>query len=54
MQNLIKNSKHKLYIILIISSPIIMMIFNILVLTIFNIGTYLGTFLRYLYHIVVR
>lgn len=52
MQNLIK-TKGKWYILLIILSPLIMMMLNLLVVTLFNTGTYIGTFFRYLYHIVV-
>lgn len=53
MQNLVSGNKNKFNILLIILSPIIMMVFNVFVVTIFNTGTYIGTFFRYLYHIVV-
>lgn len=54
MFNLVKNQKTKSYVILIFLSPLIVTIGNILMVTTFNIGTYTGTFLRYLYHIVVH
>ncbi len=37
----------------IILSPLILYILNVLAICIFNLGTYLGTFLRNLYTIVV-
>lgn len=37
----------------ILISPIILYVLNILAICIFNLGTYLGTFLRNLYTIVV-
>lgn len=46
-----KIGKNILFILL---SPIIVSISSILMLAIFNIGTYGGTFLRYLYHLVVQ
>ncbi len=53
MQYLIKNNKIIQNVLLLVFSPIIMISFNVVVVTIFNIGTYLGTFLRALYHLVV-
>ena len=38
----------------IILSPIILYVLNILATCVFNLGTYLGTFLRNLYFIVVN
>lgn len=38
---------------LIIVSPFTMFAFNVIVKFLFNSGTYLGTFFRYLYQIVV-
>jgi len=37
----------------IILLPIILYVLNILAICVFNLGTYLGTFLRNLYYIVV-
>jgi len=53
MQNLIKSHKNKLQIIALVFSPLLMAICNVLVVTIFNLGTYLGTFWRHLFHLVV-
>lgn len=53
MQNIIAKSKKYLTVTLIVLSPIIITVFNVLVTTIFNMGTYLGNFLRHLYQIVV-
>lgn len=53
MQDLVKKHKNKLSILLIIVSPIIVAVCNVLVLAIFNLGTYVGTFLRFLYKVVV-
>lgn len=40
-------------ILLIIVSPLILTVITMLAQTILNLGSYLGTFLRYLYEIVV-
>ena len=54
MHNTIKRiEENKKTILGIALSPIILYTFNILAICIFNLGTYLGTFLRNLYTIVV-
>lgn len=53
MRYLVKERKNILNVLMILSLPIIIKVFSIVTMTIFNIGTYTGTFLRYLYHIVV-
>ena len=53
MQNIIAKHKNKLAILLIICAPIIMAICNVLMLSIFNLGTYFGSFWRHLFEIVV-
>jgi len=45
--------KNKKIIMQIISAPIAIYIANILIITLFRLGNYLGTFLRNLYYIVV-
>lgn len=54
MSHLINDRKKWKSLLLVLISPIIVAISNVLILTIFNLGIYGGTFLRYLYHIVVR
>ncbi len=54
MRSFIKSiSNNKKIIIGIILAPITVYFLNILCVSIFNVGTYLGTFLRNLYSIVV-
>ena len=45
--------KHKKTIIELLLLPVIAYVSNELILAIFNAGTYLGTFLRYVYYYVV-
>ena len=49
-QKIVDNKKTIFYIVM---SPIILYTLNVLAICIFNVGTYLGTFLRNLYTIVV-
>lgn len=54
MHNILKSiNENKKIIIGIMLAPIAMYLFNILVVSIFNMGTYLGTFIRHLYSTVV-
>ena len=54
MQNIINKISNKRKLIIgIILLPVMLYVLNILMITIFNIGTYMGTFLRYLYLYVV-
>ena len=57
MQNIINKfvSKNKYFkvVLAIKFLPIIMILFNSVVATIFNLGTFVGTFLRYIFNFVV-
>ncbi len=54
MQSILKKlNEYKIMILAIMISPIAMYMFNVLVKVLFNTGTYLGTFLRYIYYYVV-
>lgn len=57
MQNIINKfvSKNKYFkvVLAIIFLPIIMILFNSVVATTFNLGTFVGTFLRYIFNFVV-
>ena len=60
MQNLIRlknsvyeNRKVVFIVLLFLFSPVILTVLNLFLSTIFNIGTYVGTFLRYLGNFIV-
>lgn len=54
MQSIIRKiNENKIMILAIMLSPIAMYFFNVVVKALFNTGTYLGTFLRYVYYYVV-
>ena len=57
MQNIIRFSKVNknllIKILIVLSIPIITSFVNMLVLTVFNLGSYCGTFIRYLFSRVV-
>ena len=53
MRNILKTMNDNRRIIIgVILAPIIMYIFNIYIISIFNIGTYVGTFIRNLFNYV--
>ena len=53
MLNSIKNNKYIKLLLLIIAIPFLLVVINLLLNTIFNLGIYVGTFLRFMYNIVV-
>ena len=55
MQNIVNSNKANLLkkIAYVLAFPIVLTIINVLVLTIFNFGEYMGTFIRHLFDIVV-
>ena len=58
MQNIVINfgnnkNKYKKILLIVILLPIIMILFNSIIATIFNLGTFIGTFLRYIYNFIV-
>lgn len=51
-----KNIEYKFFIkifLIVFSLPFVLVVTNLLMQTLFNLGTYTGTFLRFLYQIVV-
>lgn len=53
MRNILKSiNNNKKIIIGVILAPIVMYILNIYIISIFNIGTYVGTFIRNLFNYV--
>ncbi|MBQ7136805.1 MAG: hypothetical protein IJO43_02360 [Bacilli bacterium] len=53
MQNLIRQHRNKINISLLLLSPVIVAVCNVCLVSIFNLGNYTGTFLRYLFQLVV-